>query len=455
MDKKERRMPQKKTRTSGLSRRGFISSSLSVAAGLGIAGKNKLFGESSQEPSKEKSKIEEYRTLGRTGFKASDIGFGGGNLTDAALLAASLDAGINYIDTAEHYVRGNSERTIGQVIKDRDRKKLFITGKLNLNIAGSTKEILKDRARECLERLQTDYLDCLMIHMTPVADEVTHEGYHEAISELKAEGRVKYTGLSNHGIEYRWAGFVKDPMEKVILAAAEDGRFDVVLFTYNFIQKEQGDRILGACREKNMGTTLMKTDPVRSYNDIESMYARMRERGRVTEAGEKIVSEFRAYAEKAKEFAEKYGLSGDRQVRGAAIKFCLSNPDVHSVCPTINTYEDLEFYLALSGKKLEPLEKGMLDDYESLSGSLYCRHACGVCETDCPHDIPVNTIMRYQHYFMSQGREKQAMEKYAALPRTNAAICADCAGYCEKACPFGVKVQGLLMAAHQTLSLVP
>jgi predicted aldo/keto reductase-like oxidoreductase len=424
-----------------------------MAAGLGLAGKNKLYGGNGQEAPAEKAKIKEYRTLGRTGFKASDIGFGAGNLTDTALLTAALDAGVNYIDTAEHYARGNSERTIGQVIKDRDRKKLFITGKLNFGMGKATKEGLKERANKCLERLQTDYLDCLMIHMTPTIGQVTHEGYHEAIKELKAEGKVKYTGLSNHGIEHRYAGFIKDPMDQVVLAAAEDGRFDVVLFTYNFIQREKGERILKACHEKNMGATLMKTDPVRSYNDIESMYARMRERGRVTEAGEKIINEFRARADKAKEFAQKYGLSGDKQVRGAAIKFCLSSPEVHSVCPTINTYEDLEFYVGLSGGKLGPVEEEMLVDYKSLSGSLYCRHACGVCEPQCPYEVPVNTIMRYQHYFMSQGREKHAMEKYAALHRTKADVCADCAGHCETACPYSVKVQGLLMAAHQTLSL--
>jgi len=293
---------------------------------------------------------------------------------------------------------------------------LFITGKLNFGFGKSTKEGLKERAQKCLERLQTDYLDCLMIHMTPSIDQVTHEGYHEAIKELKAEGKVKFTGLSNHGIEHRYAGLIKDPMEDVVLAAADDGRFDVVLFTYNFIQ---------------------------------------REKGRVTEAAEKIISEFEARADKAREFAKKYGLSGEKEVRGAAIKFCLSNPDVHSVCPTINTHEDLEFYVSLSGRKLEPVEKGMLADYKSLSGNLYCRHACGVCEPKCPHEVPVNTIMRYQHYFMSQGREKHAMEKYAALKRTRADVCTDCAGHCEAACPFSVKVQGLLMAAHQTLSLDP
>ena len=448
-------MPEKKIRASGLSRRGFIQSSLSVAAGLGIAGKNKLFGGNGQEAPAKKAKIKEYRILGRTGFKASDIGFGAGNLTDLALLETALDSGINYIDSAETYTNGNAERIIGQALKNRDRKTLFITSKLNFSLGKSTKEGLKERVGRCLERLQTNYVDCLMIHLASGIEQVKREDYHGAMQELKAEGKVRFTGLSNHGVEHKYAGITKNPMDQVVLAAADDGRFDVVLFAYNFIQRDKGERILKACREKNMGTTLMKTDPVRSYNDIDNMYARMRERGRVTEAAEKILGEFRSRADKTREFAKKYGMSGDKQVRGAAIKFCLSSPDVHSVCPTINTYEDLEFYLSLSGGKLGPVEERMLADYRSISGSLYCRHACGVCEPSCPHDVPVNTIMRYQHYFMSQGREKHAMEKYAALPRTNAEICTDCEGNCEVACPFGVKIQGLLMAAHQTLSLNP
>ncbi len=446
-------MLKKKTQISRLSRRGFIQSSLSVAAGLGLTGKNKLFGGNGRKARTEKAKIKEYRRLGRTGFKASDIGFGGGILTDTGLLAAALDVGVNYIDTAEHYARGNSERTIGQVIKDRDRKKLFITSKLNFRLGKSTKEGLIARALKSLERLQTDYIDCLMIHMTPDTGQVTHEGYHEAIRELKTEGKVRFSGLSNHGIEHRMSGFIKDPMDQVILAAADDGRFDVVLFTYNFIQREKGERILKACHEKNMGTTLMKTDPIRSYSDLDQMYERMREKGRVTEAADEILGEYRARAEKGREFAKKYGLTGDKEVRGAAIKFCLSNPDVHSVCPTINTYEDLEFYVSLSGGRLGAVEEEMLADYKSLSEGLYCRHACGECEPYCPNDVPVNTIMRYQHYFMSQGREKQAMEKYAALQRTKADVCTGCTGYCEAACSYGVKIQGLLMAAHQTLSL--
>lgn len=446
-------MLAKQTGSSGISRRGFIRSSLSVAAGLGIACKESLFGGSGQEAPAEKPRVREYRTLGRTGFKVSDIGFGTASLTDAALLEAALDAGVNYIDTAEHYANGTAERTIGQVLKNRDRKTIFITSKMFFPFGKSTKQGLKERALGILERLQTDYIDCLMIHLVSTIEQVKHRGYHEAIRELKAEGKVRFTGLSNHGAEHRNMGLTKNPMDQIILAAADDGRFDVVLFAYNFIQREKGERILRACREKNMGATLMKTDPVRTYTDINNMYERMRKTGRVTDAAEKIISLYRSFAEEAREFAKKYDLNGDEEVRAASIKFCLSNPDVDSVCLSINTYDNLHAYVSLSGRRLDPVEEGMLADYKSLHRSLYCRHACGECETHCPHGVPVNTIMRYQHYFMSHGREKHAMEKYAALQRVNAAGCTDCEGHCEAACPFGVRVQGLLMAAHQTLSL--
>ncbi len=170
--------------------------------------------------------------------------------------------GINYIDTAEHYMNGQAERAVGEVLKGRDRSSIFLTTKLNLTMGGSSKEELKQRFQACLDRMQTDYVDCLMIHMTPRVEEVKHEGFHEAAAELKAEGRVRFLGLSNHGTEHVAYGRVESPMENVIGAAAEDGRFDVALFVYNFLQKEQGERIIEACRARDMGVTLMKTNPV-------------------------------------------------------------------------------------------------------------------------------------------------------------------------------------------------
>ncbi len=77
----------------------------------------------------------------------------------------------------------------------------------------------------------------------------------------------------------------------------------------------------------------------------------------------------------------------------------------------------------------------------------------GECESHCPHRVPVNTIMRYNHYFRAQGREKDALEKYANLPGPKADMCEDCSGYCEKICPYGIPIQVLLTLAHQTLTI--
>jgi predicted aldo/keto reductase-like oxidoreductase len=444
-----KRIQQKDSR---VSRRNFIRSSVSAAAGLGLVRGAKLLGQESEESIE--PKIKEYRTLGRTGFKVSDIGFGAGNLNNPNVLDAALDMGVNYIDTAEHYVRGNSERTIGEVISKRDRKKIFLTTKLNFRM-GSSKEKLKERFANCLERLQTNYADCLMIHLAPTVEQVKHEPYHEAIRELKAEGKVRFSGLSNHGTDHKMSGWVIDEMDKIILAAAEDGRFDVILFTYNFIQKDMGERILKACKGKNMGTTLMKTNPVKYYQDMQDILDRNLKQGRkIGEQYYKIMGEYKALIDQEESFIKQYGLTAADKARDAAIRFCLGNPDVHSICPTINTLEELKTFVSLSGTRLDTTGKAMLTDYESGLGQYYCRHACGQCEGSCPHGIPVNTVMRYYHYFAAQRREKFAMEKYHALGVNCADVCLNCGGGdCEKACPYGVPVQGLLVLAHQTLTL--
>jgi predicted aldo/keto reductase-like oxidoreductase len=110
-------------------------------------------------------------------------------------------------------------------------------------------------------------------------------------------------------------------------------------------------------------------------------------------------------------------------------------------------------FLKLSGSRLAPQDKALLSAYREECGGLYCRHACGLCESECPYGVPINTIMRYDHYFVAQGREKLAMAKYAALLSKKADICQDCEGHCEAACPYGIPVRALLATAHRTLTL--
>jgi len=448
-------MMKENQKKSGICRRDFIGNSLAAVAGLGIMGKKRLFDGKARTLGRE-PRIKEYRTLGRTGFKVSDIGCGASFLTNTNVAQVALDMGINYFDTGEHYSRGQSETTIGKAMQNRGRKSVFITTKLNLSprfMGEPTKERLKERFMKCLERLQTDYADCLMIHMCTL-DQVTHENFHAVAKELKSEGKIRFIGLSNHGPEQRIYGNLEDPMEKVLFAAAEDGRFDVALFVHNFLQKEQGEKIIQACREKNMGVTLMKTNPVKVYNRWKTDLDRSIENDQdIPETVIKRGENYKAWLANAESFKKKYGLKSDDDVRDAAIKFVLSNPGVHSACLSFNSFDVLESFVKLSGKKLERTDTSLLNDYESTRGQLYCRHACGICEPACPHEVPINTIMRYNHYFQAQGREKYSMKKYAALPGTDAGQCTTCAGYCEHSCPYGVHIQKLLVLAHNTLTL--
>ena len=448
-----------------ISRRGFIGASLAAATAAGLRAKERVIGQVPAQPAqpaaqdKPVPKIKEYRRLGRTGYKVSDISLGGGPLSNANVLRAALEAGINYVDTAEHYENGGSERTIGEVLQTQDRKSLFITTKLNLSFRkAATKADIRDRFMKCLERMKTDYADCLMIHMCTLA-QVKFELYHELIGELKAEGKVRFSGLSNHGADLSLFGRLDDPMDQVVLAAAEDGRFDIMLFVYNFLQREAGEKILKACAAKDVGVTLMKSDPgliVASEREaLDSVEARYKKDGKaVPEAVKKLSLKAAERAAVTEDFLKKHGLAGEQKTRDAAIKFCLNNPGVHAVCPSINSFEALEAFVSLSGQKLDLADAAVLDDCREAYGSSYCRHACGLCESSCPRGVPVNTIMRCEYYFAARGREKEAMGLYSSLAGggLDAAGCAGCAGYCEAACPYGVPIQGKLLLAHEDLT---
>lgn len=435
--------------TKGMNRRNFLKNSAIGMVGAGVVSQAPGL-KAEETPGDEPLKIKAYRTLGRTGFKVSDIGSGGN--PNPAVLKAVLEAGVNYIDTAESYGRGQSETTIGKVIKDFNRKSLFITTKLSLR-KDFTKEKILERSRKCLERLQTDYIDCMMIHSCQTAQAVKSEGFHAAVKQLKSEGKVRFVGISNHGSTY---GKSPETMEKVLMAAVADGRFDVMLLVYNFVRTEMGERILKACAGKNIGTTLMKTKPVdRYFIKKEQIEARAKKEGKeISQRSMEVLAAFKKSADMATEFTRKHNLKDPREIREAAVRFVLENQNVNTVCINFLSFDDVEPYIKLSGSSMTAADKKKLALYLKGCGDFYCRHACGQCESQCPQGVPVNTIMRYNHYFESQGREKYAMEKYAALPTAKAGLCENCDGRCETACPYNVHIQGLLTYAHRNLSLV-
>lgn len=443
-----------------MNRRSFLKLSTLGLIGGAAMGRTSLSRpiEIQKEADSDMPRIKEYRTLGRTGFKVSDIG--AGDFNDVGPFLALLDAGVNYIDTSETY--GQHGRKIGEAIKGRDRGSLFISSKLmadtsirRIRTIGIDKGGFLQRANRVMETMQIDYLDCLMLSSPETIETLETPGFHEATAQLKKEGKIRFVGVSNHGSQW-WMKKPKEPMNKILLAAAKDGRFDVMLLAYNFLKEDGSEQVLEVCGKKNIGTTLMKTNPIRHYNHMKQWLERNRhsQGKKLSEEEKESVVRMEKKVEMAQGFIKKYNLKSEKEIGDVAIKFVLNNPNVHTVCATVLSYDETRAFLNLSGSRLESKDTELLAAYSKECGSLYCRHACGVCEPYCPHEVPVNAIMRYDHYFVSQGREKHAMGKYAALKSNKADKCQNCAGFCESVCPYGVPVRVLLATAHHTLTLV-
>jgi predicted aldo/keto reductase-like oxidoreductase len=429
-----------------IGRRHFLKQSAAGVIGAGFVAHSRCK-KDDQEEAKESAKIKEYRTLGNTGFKVSDIG--AGSIQDDGVLRASLDAGVNYIDTAEEYP--GHHRIVAKALKERDRKSIFISTKLEVKEDKSKEGFLK-RARKCLEELEMDYVDCLMMHMPEKAQVLKAEGFHAAMQQLKAEGRVRFVGVSNHGSF--WFRDPEETMEKVLGAAAEDGRLEVFHLAYNFLRMDESEKVLKVCRDKKIGTAIMKSTPVAIYYSLKANVEKLEKEGK--EIHPLYVDGLKRYKDKldrAEGFIQKHKLQNAEAIQAAAVRFVLNNPNVNTVCCLVKTYDELERFLRLSGTRLSEPDKTKLDAYREGCGDLYCRHACGVCEPACPKGVPVNTIMRYHHYYAAQRREKEAMRYYAAIPGIRAEACATCQGHCENACTYHVPVQGMLLLAHNQLSM--
>ncbi|MFX0124799.1 MAG: aldo/keto reductase family protein [Candidatus Hodarchaeota archaeon] len=152
----------------------------------------------------------EYRNVGKTGLKISEISLGawltyGGSLNkerSRSCVIKAIELGINFIDIADVYARGEAEKVIGEILKEKqyDRQDLVISSKVfwpmsdGVNDRGLSRKHIRESIENSLDRLQTDYLDIYFCHRfdhtTPLEETV------RAMSELVEQGYVHYWGTS-------------------------------------------------------------------------------------------------------------------------------------------------------------------------------------------------------------------------------------------------------------------
>ncbi len=151
------------------------------------------------------------RPLGKTGIDVSEIGLGAWqlanpdwNLHDTAdalrIVRASLEAGCNFFDTAPGYGYGNSEELLGQGLKGV-RQDVVICTKFSHHGADGGDDFAAEQIRPVLEgslrRLQTDYVDILLLHNPPrELMDGRHARQYAELEQLKAEGKIREYGVS-------------------------------------------------------------------------------------------------------------------------------------------------------------------------------------------------------------------------------------------------------------------
>jgi aryl-alcohol dehydrogenase-like predicted oxidoreductase len=200
-----------------------------------------------------------YRTLGRTGIKVSSYCLGammfgavGGNPDhddSIRIIHKALDAGINFIDTADRYSQGESERIVGKALKGR-RDNIVLATKVNNpmgddpNQQGNSRRWLIREVEDSLRRLQTDYIDVYLIHR-PSPDTDIEETL-SALTDLLRSGKVRAIGSSTFPaseiVEAQWVA------ERRALA-----RFRVEQPPYSILSRGIEREVLPVCQRYGMG----------------------------------------------------------------------------------------------------------------------------------------------------------------------------------------------------------
>ncbi len=203
----------------------------------------------------------EYRDLGGTGLRVSEIGFGAwaiggdawGPVEDAESLAAmerAMELDINFIDTADVYGEGRSESLVSKAISGRrDEVVISTKGGLMGHHREPEREPVYDRPEKILKaceaslkRLETDHLDVYFCHIWWDKYEET-EAFIEAFEQLKNDGKVRAVGVSTNDLDY-------------IKHFDQDGGLDVVQLDYSILNREPERDILPYLSERGIGVVV-------------------------------------------------------------------------------------------------------------------------------------------------------------------------------------------------------
>jgi aryl-alcohol dehydrogenase-like predicted oxidoreductase len=302
----------------------------------------------------------QFRILGRTGIRVSEIGFGAwaiggtaeasglplgwGKSSDDESLAAirrARDLGINFFDTADSYGFGRSESLLG-IVLSRHRQDVVIATKVGV-VRSSSGQLQKDFSREhifhavngSLKRLRSDYIDLYQLH-NPSIEDLRHGGIQEAMEILQDAGKVRFWGVSISTVEEG-------------LEIVRSGWGHVLQVLYNVLNQAPADELLPLAKQRGFGviarvplasgllTGKYREGTVFPSDDIRQSFLTQR---RISEVTPKV-DEVKAIIGGAA-----------RNIGEGALRFVLANDAVSTVIPGARTARQVEANAAASEAQL-------------------------------------------------------------------------------------------------------
>jgi len=404
-------------RSRPIGRRQFLRRSAAAGLGASLAALTRALA----APGAEAQEVRRRVTLGRTGLRVPDIGFGSSRLSgEEALVRHALERGITYFDSAESYSDGASEETLGRALAGR-RERVVLTSKVECG-ARHSKAQLMQALEGSLRRLRTDWIDIYFNHAVNDVARLQNPEWREFAELARKQGKIRFTGMSGHGgrlvecVDY----CVENDLADVLLVAHNFGQdpafYQKLTRNLDFVALQPGlPKALARARARGIGVVAMKTLRGARLNDL------------------------RAYEGDGATFAQ------------AAFRWVLSGGHADALVVTMKSPEQVDEYLGASGWR-DPHEAdlGLLRRYEERNAATQCRYGCRACADSCPRGVPIADVLRTRMYDRDYGDPELARREYARLG-TGAEACLSCAEP-SCACPFGVGIAALTGPTHRRLA---
>ncbi len=376
-----------------------------------------------------------YRKFGNLDWEASVLGFGAMRLPHregeysailedkaTAILHAAIDGGVNYIDTAQPYHRGESESFLGRALKDGYRDRVRVVTKLPCWSVEKRDDF--DRYfDEQMEKLQFDHLDFYLLHALQRDwwDKMKDLGFLDWAERKMADGAITHIGFSFHD---------RLPLFKRIIDEYDNWTLAMVMCNYMDINYQAG--IEGVKYAVDNGLAVVAMEPLRG-----GLLAK------------EPPSDIRSIFDSAQT---------GRTPAEWALRWLWDRSDISVVLSGMSTIEQLEQNL-VSASEFEP--DCMSDDEHELirdvrsayrSKALIPCTDCRYC-MPCPQGVAIPWVFEYFNMASVYEDPDAAREQYAFLGEKNAASLCNACGKCEDLCPQHIGIIDALREAHALLSV--